>query len=168
MEIKKYKTLSEWYQEIKSQGYSVPPQICIGIQEAMKELDMGFAEVFELFVERAIIIQAEKAFIYDMWGYKRLVPKGLYRCEKCGEYKGVVKAKDLDWDYYFDKPAMEEKEEDIIASCLCDGILCPKCKKNKVRRPISNHYDIESNTIDHSPWFMGMMGCGECRKRKNS
>lgn len=78
----------------------------------------------------------------------RKIPKGLFKCKKCGEYKGAV----------------TEEGEDVMVSCLCDGILCPKCKKNKIHRPISNSYDPETNDIVHYPYFSGMMGCGECRK----
>ncbi|OGE84956.1 MAG: hypothetical protein A3J48_00535 [Candidatus Doudnabacteria bacterium RIFCSPHIGHO2_02_FULL_46_11] len=76
MEIKKDETLSEWFKGARAQGYSVPVAMCHGIQIAMKELNMSFAEVFELFVERAIIIQVGKTFIYDLRGHKALVPKG--------------------------------------------------------------------------------------------
>lgn len=95
------------------------------------------------------------------------IPEGLYRCDKCGEYKGKVKAKDLNWDYYFDREKMEKSEEILSASCLCDGILCPKCKKNKIHRPISNSYDPETNTIEHWPYFTGMMGCRKCEEKIN-
>ena len=73
MEIKKDETLSGWFKETKSQGYSVPVAMCHGIEIAMKELNMGFAEVFELFIKRAIIIQVGKIFIYDLRGHKALV-----------------------------------------------------------------------------------------------
>ncbi len=73
MEIKKDKTLSGWFKEAKSQGYSVPLAMCHGIQTAMKELNMSFREVFELFVKRAIVIQVGKMFIYDMRGHTALV-----------------------------------------------------------------------------------------------
>ena len=76
MEIKKDETLSGWFKEVKSQGYSLPLAMCHGIQTAMKELNMSFREVFELFVERAIVIQVGKMFIYDMRGHTSLVPKG--------------------------------------------------------------------------------------------
>lgn len=92
------------------------------------------------------------------------IPKGLIKCEKCGEYRGEVMKKDLHWgDYYYDKENAEKSEELIGVTCLCDGILCPKCKKNKIHRPISNSYDEESNQIWHNSSFSGMMPCGECK-----
>ena len=79
------------------------------------------------------------------------IPKGLYKCEKCGEYRGEVK---------------EKGKEYLTVSCLCDGILCPKCKKNKIHRPISNSYDERGNDILHHPYFTGMTDCGECGEKK--
>lgn len=95
------------------------------------------------------------------------IPKGLYRCEKCGEYRGEVMQKDLNWDGSFDKAEAEKSEEYLGVSCLCDGILCGECKKNKIHRPISNSYDVAENKIWHNPYFSGMMSCGECPKNKN-
>jgi len=165
MEIKKDETLSEWFKEARSQGYSVPVPMCHGIQIAMKELNKSFAEVFELFIERAIIVQVGKMFIYDLRGYKALIPKGLYKCEKCGEYKGSVMEKDLNWNGSFHKAKAENSEEYLTVSCLCDGILCHKCKKNKIHRPISNSYEVATNEIWHHAYFTGMMGCDECREK---
>ncbi len=97
---------------------------------------------------------------------KNKIPEGLYKCEKCGEYKGRVKEKDLNWEDTYFKEDAEKSEECLGVTCLCEGILCPKCKKNKIHRPISNSYDKETNTIWHSPWFSGMKVCDECRERK--
>jgi hypothetical protein len=94
------------------------------------------------------------------------IPEGLYKCEKCGEYKGRVKKKDLNWDDSSFKVETEKGEEYLTVSCLCDGILCSKCKKNKIHRPISNSYCEESNTIEHWSWLTGMMGCEKCREKK--
>ena len=166
MEIKKDTTLGEWFKEARAQDYSFPLAMCHGIEIAMKELNRSFPDIFKLFVERTIIIQVGKMFIYDLRGYKALIPEGLHKCETCGEYKEKVMEKDLNWDGSYDKTEAEKSEEYLGVSCLCDGIVCPKCKKNKIHRPISNSYDPESNTIGHSPWFTGMMGCDECRKKK--
>ena len=90
------------------------------------------------------------------------VPKGLNKCKICGEYKGEVKAKYLNW---FDSSDIDPNEV-IIISCLCDGIICPKCHITKMHRPISNKYNEETNSMSHIPWFMGQAGCGKCRKSK--
>ena len=139
--------------------------MCHGLDVGQKELKLSFAEVFELFVKRAVIIQVGKMFIYDMQGHTALVPKGLCKCEKCGEYRGSVMEKDLNWDGSFHKEAKEESEEYLTVSCLCDGILCQKCKKNKIHRPISNSYNEKENDILHHPYFTGMIGCSECKEK---
>jgi len=167
MEIKKDGTLSEWFKEARAQGYSFPLAMCHGIQTAMKELNKSFAEVFELFVKRVIIIQVGKMFIYDLRGHKALIPEGLHKCEKCGEYRGNVMKKDLNWEDSFHKEEAEKSEEYLGVSCLCDGILCHKCKKNKIHRPVSNTYYADTNRIEHYPYFSGMMGCAECREKQN-
>lgn len=81
------------------------------------------------------------------------IPKGLRKCGECGEYKGQM---------------IEKDEELITISCLCEGILCTKCRKNKVHRPISNYYDKESNSIWHVPYFVAQFGCAECRKNNDN
>ncbi len=94
------------------------------------------------------------------------IPEGLYRCKQCGEYKGEAMKKDLNWEGGLNEEA-EKNEEYINVSCLCDGILCHKCKKNKIRRPISNSYDEESNSIWHTPYFSAQFGCVECREKRS-
>lgn len=103
-------------------------------------------------------------FIRGIFYFMKKIPEGLVRCEVCGEYKGEVKEKDLNWnDLYFNKAEAEKSEEYLSVSCLCDGILCHKCKKNKIHRPISNSYDEIDNDIGYWPWFTGMMPCKECK-----
>ena len=122
---------------------------------------------------------------------KKEIPKGLHKCEVCGEYKGKVLKRDLNWgDDDIDvvesikrvtgrdqselekslsatRDAQRQSEEIITVSCLYDGILCPGCKKNKIHRPSSNSYDPESNTIGHWPGitFTRQYLCDECRKK---
>lgn len=72
MDIKQYKTVGDWYDDAKVEGYSIPLQMCHGIQIAMKELNMGFAEVFELFEKKRVTILVGKMFIYDLQGYKAI------------------------------------------------------------------------------------------------
>ena len=93
------------------------------------------------------------------------IPKGLNKCGECSEYKGKVMKKYLDWNSAsFHKAEAEKSGEYLGVSCLCDGILCHKCKKNKIHRPISNSYNLETNRVWHHPYFSGMKSCGECRE----
>ena len=64
----------------------------------------------------------------------------------------------------FGRENKEKSAQHLTVSCLCDGILCSKCKKNKIHRPISNYYDPKENRIWHVPYFGGMIPCAECRK----
>lgn len=94
------------------------------------------------------------------------IPDGFIKCEICGEYKGKTKKRNLNWNSPL---ADEEMDEYTSVSCLCDGIPCPKCKKNKIHRPISNSYYEEGNFIEHWPYFSGLRSCDECiRKDKIS
>ena len=101
----------------------------------------------------------------------RPIPGGMEQCHVCGEYRGWAKAKELDWeDFDIDGNIVEgicpDPEEILTASCLCSGILCRRCQKNKIHRPTSNSYDPNSNSIGHWPYFSGMAPCKECAERE--
>jgi hypothetical protein len=89
-------------------------------------------------------------------------PSGMKPCPVCGEYKGSIYAQELDWSGAALPP---EPYTIITASCVCDGIPCPKCKKNKIHRPGSNSYSPRWNSIEHWPYFSGMVPCKECRDK---
>ena len=62
------------------------------------------------------------------------IPRGLVRCEVCHEYRGAVRNDDL--------PTASQREEAVVAVlCICDGIPCRKCGKDRIHRPISNYWD---------------------------
>jgi len=105
------------------------------------------------------------SILFDIW--RRLtksIPPGFERCPVCGEFNGTTKAKYLNWEGL----PPDDLEETITVSCLCKGILCRRCKKNKIHRPISNSYEEDSNTIDHWPSFSGMIPCSECRAKEKA
>jgi hypothetical protein len=54
----------------------------------------------------------------------------------------------------------------ITVSCICTGIPCPRCKRNRIHRPTSNGYDPAPNKVGHYPWFWGLRGCDECNARR--
>jgi hypothetical protein len=88
------------------------------------------------------------------------VPQGLFRCPVCSEWRGVTKAKEVFGpDSFFED---EDPERPVSISCICDGIPCPRCKRNRIYRPISNQWD-ERNGFGHNPWFMGQAPCKMCR-----
>ncbi len=71
---------------------------------------------------------------------------GLNKCENCGEYKGTAK----------------EKGHNIEVICSCDGILCAKCNKSIIRRPMSNHFSGKDCKIWHT--FYLLNSCKDCRQ----
>ena len=91
-------------------------------------------------------------------------PEGIERCAVCGEFNGATEARNLTWSYSL-RP---EPTEIVTVSCLCKGTPCTLCKKNLVHRSISNSYVEESNSIEHSAWFAGMIPCGPCRALETS
>ena len=94
---------------------------------------------------------------------RKPIPPGFVKCEVCGEYNGSTSRENLDWFC----PEGFEPGEMTSVSCLCKGIPCPICKKNKVHRPCSNSYEEDTNHIGHWPYFTGQSGCWECvRKRE--
>ena len=88
------------------------------------------------------------------------IPPGLVRCPACGEYRGMTPVRYLDWDEPLDP---SELGDEVEVGCLCEGITCRRCGKNKMPRPISNSYDPEANAIRHHPSFSYMRPCDECR-----
>jgi hypothetical protein len=75
------------------------------------------------------------------------IPKSLRQCPQCGEYKGQI----------------TDDGEDIIISCICAGVLCPKCGTHKIHRPISNSYDPANAEVVHYSSHSAMAGCEKCR-----
>lgn len=99
---------------------------------------------------------------------KNKIPEGFHKCEVCDEYTGKTKMKNLNWENCFDfeREEREKSEEYISVSCLCEGIICKACGKNKIHRPISNSYEEETNSIGHWSYLSGMRPCDECRSKK--
>ena len=83
-------------------------------------------------------------------------PRGLVRCPVCNEYRGAVRNDDL-------PPASQREEAVVAVLCICDGILCQKCGKGRIHRPISNYWDEARGALIHCPWFSAQVPCGQCR-----
>lgn len=92
------------------------------------------------------------------------IPPGFERCQVCGEFNGTTLAKYLDWS----GSHQPDDEKELSVSCLCKGILCKKCKRNKIHRPISNSYDPDTNRIWHWAYFMGLAPCDECHAKEQA
>lgn len=167
LDISKYKTVGEFHDAIRASEYSAPSSLYQGLCSLVEAKKLTFQEAFKFLLDNKKIILAGKTYIYDLSASKlweeNKIPEGFIKCEVCGEYNGETKMKNLNWDDSFIKGSSEEY---ISVSCLCQGIPCPKCKKNKIHRPISNSYSEEDNSIGHWPYFSGMRACDECRKEK--
>jgi hypothetical protein len=89
------------------------------------------------------------------------VPEGLSRCPVCNEYRGVMALKDIPdpQGLYRD----QNPETPLRVQCICDGVLCPRCKKNRFHRPISNVW-TERGGFEHIPAFRGWFPCDECEE----
>jgi len=113
------------------------------------------------------------------------IPEGIVQCATCGEYRGRCRKGDLKHGYSAEDLAgiparyakviaegadlMRPPDEAMIeVSCLCDGIVCPKCKKGRMHRPISNYYDARHNDVWHFPWFYFYRGCDECAAKRHA
>ena len=84
------------------------------------------------------------------------IPRGLVRCAVCHEYRGAVRNDDL-------PPASQREEAVVAVLCICDGIPCRKCGKERIHRPISNYWDEARGALIHCPWFSGQAPCKRCR-----
>jgi hypothetical protein len=84
-------------------------------------------------------------------------PPGFVRCNVCGEFNGSTDTMNLSWGDHV-RPAGK-----ISVTCLCHGVLCPRCKTTLVHRPGSNTYYPEANEVWHWPYFAALAGCAECR-----
>ena len=90
-------------------------------------------------------------------------PKGLKQCPACGEYKGMTKRKRLNWEGHPLQEVYKLSNDYVVFSCICDGRTCQRCKSTLMRKPGSNEYDIETNSLWHTPGFTIMKPCEKCR-----
>ena len=89
---------------------------------------------------------------------KDQLPAGFVRCNVCGEFNGSTDAKNLSGKNY-------SRREKVSVTCLCHGVLCPRCKTTLIHRPVSNTYYPDGNEVWHWPYFAALAGCAECRSK---
>lgn len=85
-------------------------------------------------------------------GSESEVPRGLRRCESCGEYRGRARRRD---------------EAMVDVSCSCVSITCTRCGQRPMRPPLSNYVASDGRLI-HVPAFAGLMGCDVCRPTRSA
>jgi len=66
--LEQYKSVGEWYNHFRTNGYSIPLQLCIGLTKVMKGHNFTFAQAFKFLGGNGKIILVGRLFIYDMSG----------------------------------------------------------------------------------------------------
>jgi len=66
LNISDYKSVGEFYEDAKKQGYSVPLQICIGLSQLIKAKNLTFQEAYEFLLKNNKIILVGRTYIYDL------------------------------------------------------------------------------------------------------
>jgi len=65
-EYKKYNSIGEWRDAVKTYGYSVPLPLCVGLSQLIKQKNMPFQEAFQFLLKHDKIILNGKSYIYDI------------------------------------------------------------------------------------------------------
>jgi hypothetical protein len=80
------------------------------------------------------------------------IPRGLFRCRVCNEYRGIID---------------RDGRCGPTVRCICDGFPCPQCKINRIRRPISNSWSPREG-LGYTPFLAAWSRCDECRAKKQA
>ncbi len=93
------------------------------------------------------------------------VPEGLTRCQVCNQYQGVMALKEIPdpHGHYRD----ENPDTPLRVQCICDGVLCPRCKIKLFHRPTSNVW-TERGGFVHVPAFRASFPCDECNATREA
>ena len=85
------------------------------------------------------------------------VPPGLSRCPDCNQYRGTIGIAD-------DSIHSRKKGDSLEVQCICDRILCSRCKVNRILRPGTNQWG-ERGGFGHTPYFVAGLPCRACREK---
>ena len=66
MDICKYKSVGEWYEDAKSKGYLIPLPMCHGLDQLMKKRGLSFEDAYSLLLDSKKIILVGQSYIYDL------------------------------------------------------------------------------------------------------
>jgi len=69
MDLSKYKTVGEFYEDSKKLGYNVPLQLCHAVKIKMETENLSFQDAFNFFQSEGKIIRRGKVFLFDMTAY---------------------------------------------------------------------------------------------------
>ncbi|MBU2511989.1 hypothetical protein KJ966_11680 [bacterium] len=64
--MKSYETVSEWYEEMKGKGYSVPVQMCQGLAQTMKVMGLNFQEAWNLLEKKRAFFLVDDTYIFNL------------------------------------------------------------------------------------------------------
>jgi len=85
------------------------------------------------------------------------VPPGLSRCPVCNQFRGTIGIDD-------ESVHSRKKGDSTEVQCICDGILCSRCKVNRILRPGTNSWG-ELGGFGHTPYFVAGLPCRACREK---
>lgn len=66
MNISQFHSVGDWYGTAREEGYSVPLEMCRGLERVMEKYQMNFAEAFELLERNEKIFLEGKTYVYDL------------------------------------------------------------------------------------------------------
>lgn len=66
MDISKYNSIGEWYKDAKENGYSVPLEMCRGLEKVMKENNMALSEAYNFLLRDKKVLLTGKTYIFDI------------------------------------------------------------------------------------------------------
>jgi hypothetical protein len=65
-----YKSVREWYEDAKKNGYLVPPALCQCLSQLMKIRGLKFSEAFQLLLAKKKVVLSGKHYAFDLTGHK--------------------------------------------------------------------------------------------------
>lgn len=66
MNIANYKTVHEWYEDAKKQGYSVPLQLCHCLSKIIEKYNFTFPDAYRFLDQKGKIILKKKMYYFDL------------------------------------------------------------------------------------------------------
>lgn len=61
-----FHSVGDWYETARKEGYSVPLEMCRGLETVMEKYQMTFPKAFELLERNEKILLEGKTYVYDL------------------------------------------------------------------------------------------------------
>ncbi len=68
MDTAKFKTVGEWYEVSKREGFAVPLQMCHALQTLMEKHRISFHQAFDMLMKKDKVALEGKTYIFDLSG----------------------------------------------------------------------------------------------------